>query len=155
MPGLWSIHVSGRATEIDMWARVCHMGYKLADNTWWRHQMEAFFALLAICAGNSSVTGALMFFLICAWTNGWVNNREAGDLRRHRAHYDVTVMTNGYVTDLRFVVMWSFRTRRSWKHSRHICSSLVQLNACLSTKTIVLQLKHKTKRKLRWSIDLC
>ena len=26
------------------------------------------------------------------WINGWVNNREAGDLRRHRAHYDVTVM---------------------------------------------------------------
>ena len=36
--------------------------------------------------------GALMFTLICAWINGWVNNREAGDLRRHRAHYDVTVM---------------------------------------------------------------
>ena len=34
--------------------------------------------------------GALMFSLICAWVNGWVNNREAGDLRRHRAHYDVT-----------------------------------------------------------------
>ena len=38
--------------------------------------------------------GALMFSLICAWWNGWVNNREADVLRRHRAHYDVTVMTN-------------------------------------------------------------
>ena len=28
----------------------------------------------------------------CAWINSWVNNREAGDLRHHRAHYDVTVM---------------------------------------------------------------
>ena len=36
--------------------------------------------------------GALMFSLICTRINGWVNNREAGDLRRHRAHYDVTVM---------------------------------------------------------------
>ena len=36
--------------------------------------------------------GALMFSLICAWINGWVNNREAGDLRRHYAHYDVTVI---------------------------------------------------------------
>ena len=36
--------------------------------------------------------GALMFSLICACINGWVNNREAGDLRRHRAHYDVIVM---------------------------------------------------------------
>ena len=37
--------------------------------------------------------GALMFSLICVWINDWVNNREAGDLRRYRAHYDVTVMT--------------------------------------------------------------
>ena len=36
--------------------------------------------------------GTLMFSLICAWTNGWVNNRDAGDLRRIRAHYDVTVI---------------------------------------------------------------
>ena len=36
--------------------------------------------------------GALMFSLICIWVNNWVNNREAGDLRPHRAHYDVTVM---------------------------------------------------------------
>ena len=36
--------------------------------------------------------GALMFSLICVWINGWENNREAGDLRRYRAHYDVTVM---------------------------------------------------------------
>ena len=36
--------------------------------------------------------GAFMFSLICAWINLWVNNREAGDLRRYRAHYDVIVM---------------------------------------------------------------
>ena len=36
--------------------------------------------------------GALMFTLICARINGWVNNRETGDLRRYRGHYDVTVM---------------------------------------------------------------
>ena len=35
----------------------------------------------------------LMFSLICTRINGWVNNGEAGDLRRHRAHYDVTVMS--------------------------------------------------------------
>ena len=69
---------------------------------WWRHQMETFSTLLAICAGNSpgtgefpaqrSVTRSLMFSLICVWINGWVNNGEAGDLRRYHAHYDVTVM---------------------------------------------------------------
>ena len=36
--------------------------------------------------------GALMFSLICVWINGWVSNREAGDLRRNLAHYDVIVM---------------------------------------------------------------
>ena len=35
---------------------------------------------------------ALMFSLICTWINGWENNRETGDLRRHSAHYGVTVM---------------------------------------------------------------
>ena len=59
-------------------------------------------ALLALCEGNSPSPvnsrhigqwrGSLMFSLICTWINGWVNNREAGDLRRHRTHYDVTVM---------------------------------------------------------------
>ena len=75
------------------------------DCSWWRHQMETFSALLALCAGNSPVISefppppppkgqwhrVLMFPLICVWTNGWVNNRHAGYLRRHHAHYDVTV----------------------------------------------------------------
>ena len=41
---------------------------------------------------KSQWRGALMFSLICSWINGWVNNREAGDLRHHRAHYDVIIM---------------------------------------------------------------
>ena len=69
---------------------------------WWRHQMEPFSASLALCAENSPVIGEfpiakssdaeLWFFFICPWMNGWVNNREAGDLTRHCAHYDVIVM---------------------------------------------------------------
>ena len=64
--------------------------------------METFSALLAICAVNSPVIGefpahrpvtrSFDVFFICAWINGWVNSREAGDLRRHGAHYDITVM---------------------------------------------------------------
>ena len=57
--------------------------------------METFAALLAICAGTphkGQWRRALMFSLICTWINGWVNNPEAGDLRRHLGHYDVTVM---------------------------------------------------------------
>ena len=66
--------------------------------------METFSALLAIYPGNSRVPGdsphkgqwrgAFMFSLIYAWIKRWVNNREAGDLRRYRAHYDVIVMVN-------------------------------------------------------------
>ena len=36
--------------------------------------------------------GVVIFSLICVWINGWINNREAGDLRRYCAHYDVIVM---------------------------------------------------------------
>ena len=39
--------------------------------------------------------GALKFSLVSAWINGWVNNRETSDLRRHRAHWDVIVMYCG------------------------------------------------------------
>ena len=55
--------------------------YRWVGKTWWRHQMETFSALLALCAGNSPVTRefpsqrpvtrrSLMFSLICAWING-------------------------------------------------------------------------------------
>ena len=70
------------------------------SSAWWRHQMETFSALLALCAGNSPVNsphkgqwrGSSMFSLICAWINVWVNSREAAHLRRHRAHNDVIAM---------------------------------------------------------------
>ena len=77
--------------------------------------METFSALLALCVGNSPVfgefphkgqwRGALMFSLICAWINAWVKNREAGDLRRHRAHYDVTVMSPESLTFYKHIMI--------------------------------------------------
>ena len=45
--------------------------------------------------------GALMFSFICAWTNSWVNNQDAGDLRLHHSHYDITLMW------CRIVIQWS------------------------------------------------
>ena len=45
---------------------------------------------------KSQWRGALMFSFIRTWINGWVNHRETGELRRHRAHYDVIVMFNWY-----------------------------------------------------------
>ena len=45
---------------------------------------------------NGQWSVGLMFYLICGCTNGWVNNLDgdAGDLRLHRAHHNVTVMWN-------------------------------------------------------------
>ena len=41
---------------------------------------------------NGQWRGALMSSFICPAINGWVNTREAGDLRRLRTHYDVTLI---------------------------------------------------------------
>ena len=66
---------------------------------WWHHQMEDFPWLLVLCEGSRWPVDsphkdqwrvALMFSSICAW----VNNRDVGELRRHWAHYDVTVMVS-------------------------------------------------------------
>ena len=55
--------------------------------------METFFVLLAFCSPHKGQwRGALMFSLICAWTDSWANNGDPVDLRRLRVHYDVIVM---------------------------------------------------------------
>ena len=93
----------------DLWGSVLVLLYPIFSLTWWRHQTETFSALLAICVGNSPVTGDFpskrpvtrsfdVFFDLCP-INDWVNNREAGDLRRSRAHYDVIVMNNNITVD--------------------------------------------------------
>ena len=71
-------------------------------DSWCRHQMEYFPRYWPFVRGiqwspvisphKGKWRGALMFPLICAWINGWVNNEEAGDLGRHPTHYDVIVM---------------------------------------------------------------
>ena len=89
--------------------------------------MESFSALLPFVRGihRSPVNsphkgqwrGALMISLVCVWINGWVNTREAGDLRRHRAHYDVTVMLwTVYVINCTY--RW-LRVRRQLRHRYH------------------------------------
>ena len=50
--------------------------------------------------------GALMFSMICARANRWINNQNAGDWRRHCAHCDVTVMIKrARCHQLRFTLM--------------------------------------------------
>ena len=90
--GEHSLHISWRSTHL------LHLYFLFS---WWRHRIKIFSALLALYAGNSPVTGEFppqrpltrsfdVFFDLRL--NGWVNNQDAGDLRRHRAKYDVTVM---------------------------------------------------------------
>ena len=60
------------------------------------------FCICGPLCGNTPVTGefpaqrpvtqSFDVFFDLHLNNGWVNNREAGDLRRHRAHYDVIQM---------------------------------------------------------------
>ena len=62
--------------------------------------------------------GALVFSLICVWINGWVNNREAGDLRRYRAHYDVIVMKSvGSVASVVAGATETYHRTLHWHHS--------------------------------------
>ena len=105
-----SLHISWRSTHLP------HLYFLFS---WWRTSSNGnMFRVAGFCAGNSPVAagihrwpvnsphtdqwrGAFMFSLTCAWTNGWVNNQDAGDLRRHRTHYDVKVMW------CRIVIQWS------------------------------------------------
>ena len=97
--------------------------------SWWRHQKEPFSALLTLFCGESTGSpvdsphkgqcrGALIS-LIRARTNGWANNRDAGDLRRHRAHYGVTVMR---IWNYPFSVIWLWKT---WAQVSYIVSTIV------------------------------
>ena len=83
---------------VKRWVNVWR-AWQCNTETWWRHQMETFSALLALCAGyrwisliNASDAELWCFLWSAPWINGWINNREAGELRRHRAHYDAIGM---------------------------------------------------------------
>ena len=73
--------------------------------------------------------GALMFSLICVWINGWVNNGEAGDLIRHRVHYDVTVMKL-----LIAIILPSNECRSSWNHRRLEFNCLFMITSMKTSK---------------------
>ena len=74
--------------------------------------METFPALLAFGRGihlspvdsphKGQWRGAFMFSLIYTWTNGWANNGDAGEVRRHLAHYDIIVMKGISLRDTGF-----------------------------------------------------
>ena len=110
-----------------MWKSFAELRGRPIYCTWRCRQMETFSALLAICAGihrspgnfphKGQWRGALMFSLICVWENDWVNNREAGDLRRYRAHNDAIVMNKIIVNSVHTSIWyddlyWMFRPNK-------------------------------------------
>ena len=91
-------------------------------SSWGCHQMKTFSALLALFVGLWR--RALKLCLILAWINGWVNNREADDLRPHHAHYDVTVMIASNSTSWIYIVWppWRILCYESWETFLHLCT---------------------------------
>ena len=85
---------------------------------WWNPLTEA------------SDSRALMFSLMCAWTNDWVTNRDAGDFRRHRVHYD-SLMVNQKLARNRMI---------SYMYMCGICVCLCCLSVyvCLFVSTYIL-----------------
>ena len=102
-------YVSGRRLGnglhiFNVHVRLDIMRFSLVEHPWWRHQMETFSRYWPFMRGihrfpvnsphKGQWRGPLMLSLICGRINDWVNNHKAGDLRRNRAHYDISVMTN-------------------------------------------------------------
>ena len=80
---------------------------------------------------------ALMFSLICAWINGWVNNGEAGDLRRHRAHYDVTLMV------LPTLLFWPCFLQTGWPCANSLRSCGKPCENCVFTSRKATHFRQK------------
>ena len=119
--------------------------------------METFSALPALLRGEftghrwiillDQWRGALIFSLICAWMNRLVNNSEAGDLRRHRDHYDVIVLLQVFILKTlhsKAVALLQWRgVTLEWPHNGQDSVSNHQPHDCL--------LRHRSKKtsKLR------
>ena len=97
--------------------------------------------------------GALMFSLICAQINHWVNNDEAGDLRCYNAHYDVTVMSpwDSSIQGL-MLIYW----HGHYKKTQNSLSLSVMHFALKSHVNLSIFIKHDNETQLglilvRWS----
>ena len=110
---------------------------------WLRHQMETFSALLTGLLWGE-FTGQYVSF-ICTWTNGRVSNRHAGDLRRHRGHYDVTVMIPEMGQYILFFVLQAFTIPSIYNISD---------KACWEIKLNWNELNWTTREKLRSGPDV-
>ena len=129
-----------------------------------------FSALLALCGAihrspvnsphKAQLRGALLFYFICAWINGWVNNCDAGDFRSRYVHYDVTVMymqsrvctfsrnASLLMLLIQFTLLsiYSHSLKSSqWSHESTIASQItVNSTVCLAICSGSQQRKHRS-----------
>ena len=88
-----------------------------------------------------------MFSLICARINAWVNNREAGDFIRHRAHCDVIVINPRIFHDQGIEIIPMMSHERGWYKiggptGKLICCGLIRQGKC---DLLTLQLRHNER----------
>ena len=132
---------------------------------------------LVHCEGNPPVTGgsphksqwrgALMVPLICAWTNDRVNNRDAGDLGRHRPH--IVFKTNNRLLwrkNWRWQITWVFNNRnmlgflsgRTRCRTQRTCDAIItpqhrfDVIMTLSLHRVSLVRTSDTPRIRRWGL---
>ena len=87
-----------------------------------------------------------MFSLICAWINGWVNNREAGDLSRQRAHYDVIVMRKYYFDEVHMECCFlgdKLQSEQNSSNNTEFVLDLVLVLAASLTRASLLEINIK------------
>ena len=143
------------------WLHIHSAGGKVT--AWWRHQMETFSALLALCVGNSPVPvnsphkgrwrGALMFSLICfnkqlgkkPW--GWWFETPSWSLWRHynvetvqsfmpslRSPSDLILVSSCIDDDAGIWALWRLQP----SVTRLFVQQHVQINNKLNTKVCII-----------------
>ena len=95
--------------------------------------------------------GTLILSLICAWINGWVNNREAGDLRRYRVHYDVTVTEINYQ---QFLSLMYWRRDKMPFCRGHVLAHFLHLKILIKiARKFFLMVQLTISQAISWSND--
>ena len=131
------------------------------NNFLWNITRNSFSALQTLCEGNSPVTGEFSsqrpvtrsfdVFFDLHLNNDWTNHRDASDLRRHRAHYDVTVMRKG---------LWTLTPSRNGRHFADIfkcnflnekcCILILRILSIISQRWFSSLLTHIGFIRSRW-----
>ena len=135
-------------------------------SSWWRHQMEAFSTLLAICAGNSPVPGEFpaqrpvtRSFEVCFYLRlnkrfskhswGWWFETQSHPLWRHSNDKNTItlsycrVMVNGWRS---WLPLWPHHWR-SVPHIPHIDDVRHEMHACLAR--LIVNRKRRPSAKSR------